>query len=127
MQFLSAVSLVVPDYDEAIAFYCGALGWELLEDIPMGSKRWVTVSPAGGQCKIVLARADTREQTARVGDQTGGRVGFFLTTDDFTRDHAAMKAAGIRFREEPRYEPYGTVAVWEDPFGNLWDLIEPAS
>lgn len=126
MQFLSAISLVVPDYDDAIAFYCGALGWELLEDIPMGKKRWVTVAPEGGQCKLVLARADGPKQQAAIGNQTGGRVGFFLTTDDFARDHAAMKAAGVSFHEEPRVEPYGIVAVWEDPFGNGWDLIQPA-
>ncbi|SNS82415.1 VOC family protein [Tropicimonas sediminicola] len=125
MQFVSAVSLVVPDYDAAIAFYCGALGWDLLEDIPQGRKRWVTVAPPGGQCRLVLARADGPEQEAAIGNQTGGRVGFFLTTDDFARDHAAMLAAGVTFREPPRHEPYGSVAVWEDPFGNAWDLIEP--
>ncbi|MFD0978445.1 VOC family protein [Tropicimonas aquimaris] len=125
MQFVSAVSLVVPDYDAAIAFYCGVLGWDLLEDIPQGQKRWVTVAPPGGQCRLVLARADSPEQEAAIGNQTGGRVGFFLTTDDFARDHAAMLAAGVTFREPPRHESYGIVAVWEDPFGNAWDLIEP--
>ncbi len=126
MQFLSAVSLVVPEYDLAIDFYVGTLGWDLLEDLPQGNKRWVTVAPPGGQCRLVLARADNPDQHGAIGKQAGGRVGFFLTTDDFARDHAAMLTAGVTFRETPRKEPYGTVAVWEDPFGNAWDLIEPA-
>ncbi len=125
MQFLSAVTLVVPDYDAAIAFYCGKLGWALLEDIPQGRKRWVTIAPEGGQCRLLLARAEGADQQAAIGNQAGGRVGFFLSTDDFAGDHAAMLAAGVTFREAPRREPYGTVAVWEDPFGNAWDLIEP--
>ncbi|MDV7141859.1 VOC family protein [Tropicimonas sp. TH_r6] len=125
MQFLSAVTLVVPDYDAAIAFYCGKLGWALLEDIPQGSKRWVTIAPEGSQCRFVLGRAEGAAQKAAIGNQTGGRVAFFLSTDDFASDHAAMRAAGVRFREDPRHEPYGIVAVWEDPFGNSWDLIEP--
>lgn len=127
MPFISAVTLVVSDYDTAIDFYVGKLGWDLLEDIPQGAKRWVTIAPRGGQCRLLLARADGDSQQAAIGNQTGGRVGFFLTTDDFARDHSAMTAAGVTFREQPRSEPYGTVAVWEDPFGNLWDLIEPAA
>ncbi|PRY21479.1 catechol 2,3-dioxygenase-like lactoylglutathione lyase family enzyme [Aliiruegeria haliotis] len=126
MQVLAAVSIVVPDYDDGIAFFVGKLGWDVLEDIDQGRKRWVVVAPAGGQCRVVLARAETEAQRAAIGNQTGGRVGFFLNTDDFTRDHAAMVAAGVAFHEDPRQEPYGTVAVWEDAFGNLWDLIEPA-
>ena len=122
---LGAVALVVPEYDAAIAFYVGALGFRLTEDLPMGAKRWVTVEPPGGGCRLVLARAEGAVQQAAIGNQTGGRVGFFLHTDDFTRDHAAMQAAGVRFEEEPRRMPYGTVAVWCDPFGNRWDLIGP--
>jgi catechol 2,3-dioxygenase-like lactoylglutathione lyase family enzyme len=122
---LGAVALVVPDYDAAIAFYVGALGFTLTEDIAMGAKRWVTVEPPGGGCRLVLARAEGAGQQAAIGNQTGGRVGFFLHTDDFTRDHAAMLAAGVVFEEAPRPMPYGTVAVWRDPFGNRWDLIGP--
>ena len=127
MPHLSAVSLVVPDYDAAIAFYAGILGWDLLEDIPMGPKRWVTVAPPGGQCRVVIAKADGPAQEAAIGNQCGGRVGFFLTTDDFARDHAAMIGAGVTFHEPPRHEPYGIVAVWEDPFGNTWDLLQPTA
>jgi catechol 2,3-dioxygenase-like lactoylglutathione lyase family enzyme len=120
---LAAVTLVVPDYDAAIAFYVGTLGFRLVEDIDEGHKRWVTVDPGGG-CRIVLARADTARQRAAIGNQAGGRVALFLETDDLARDHAAMLAAGVVFEEEPRREPYGTVAVWRDPFGNRWDLLE---
>lgn len=120
---IAAVALVVPDYDAAIAFYVGALGFRLAEDIPQGDKRWVTVEPPGGGCRLVLARAASPGQAAAVGNQTGGRVGFFLETDDFARDHAAMLAAGVVFEEAPRHESYGSVAVWRDPFGNRWDLI----
>ncbi|MEM7309538.1 MAG: VOC family protein [Planctomycetota bacterium] len=125
------VTLVVRDYDEALAFYVGKLGFELLEDRPLepgeGGKRWVLVAPPGGAgCALLLARAAGEAQAARAGDQTGGRVAFFLETDDFARDHVALLARGVRFREEPRTEPYGTVAVFEDLYGNLWDLIEPA-
>lgn len=122
---LGAVALVVPDYDAAIAFYVGALGFRLTEDLPMGTKRWVAVEPPGGGCRLVLARAEGAAQQAAIGNQTGGRVGFFLHTDDFARDHAAMQAAGVFFEEAPRQMPYGTVAVWRDPFGNRWDLIGP--
>lgn len=124
---LGAIALVIPDYDAAIAFYTGALGFRLTEDIPMGAKRWVTVEPPGGGCRLVLARADGAVQQTAIGNQTGGRVGFFLHTDDFARDHAAMQAAGVQFEEPPRHEPYGSVAVWRDPFGNRWDLIGPAA
>ncbi|WP_068114669.1 VOC family protein [Tropicimonas marinistellae] len=125
MPFLSAVTLVVPDYDAAIAFFVDGLGWALLEDIPQDGKRWVTVAPEGGQCRLVLARAATPAQQAAIGNQTGGRVSLFLQTDDFERDRRRLEAAGARFCEEPRRESYGTVAVWEDPFGNRWDLVEP--
>ncbi|CRL10038.1 VOC family protein [Phaeobacter italicus] len=127
MQFLHAVTLVVPDYDPAIEFYCGTLGWQLAEDVDQGRKRWVRILPPGAsQGSLILARADTDAQRAIIGNQFGGRVGLFLTTDDFARDHAAMVAAGVQFNETPRHEPYGTVAVWQDPFGNRWDLIQPA-
>ena len=122
---LSAVALVVPDYDPAIAFYVGRLGFRLTADIDQGHKRWVTVAPPGGGTQLVLARAEGPVQTAAIGHQTGGRVFLFLETDDFARDHAAMLAAGVTFEEAPRREPYGTVAVWRDPFGNRWDLIGP--
>ena len=122
---ISALALVVPDYDAAIAFYVGKLGFRLTEDIDQGRKRWVTVEPPGGGTRLVLARAEGTAQTAAIGNQAGGRVFLFLQTDDFTRDHAAMLAAGVTFEEEPRHEPYGSVAVWRDPFGNRWDLIGP--
>ncbi len=125
MTHIALVTLVIPDYDDAIAFYVGKLGFELLEDTRRSvTKRWVRVAPQGAQTAILLAKADGPEQRAAVGNQTGGRVGFFLETDDFERDHRAMSAAGVTFRETPRVEPYGTVAVFEDPFGNLWDLIQ---
>lgn len=127
MARLGAVSLLVRDYDEALAFYVGKLGFEPVEDADMGGgKRWVTVRPRGGQTSLLLARAATDGQRARVGDQAGGRVWLFLETDDFARDHAAFMAAGVRFREEPRRETYGMVAVFEDLYGNAWDLIGPA-
>jgi catechol 2,3-dioxygenase-like lactoylglutathione lyase family enzyme len=123
---IALVTLVVADYDEAIAWYTGALGFELLEDSPRGEgKRWVRVAPRGaGATALLLARAADDHQRTRVGDQTGGRVGFFLETDDFARDHAAMRARGVRFVEAPRQEDYGTVAVFEDLYGNRWDLLE---
>lgn len=125
-QRLAAVAIVVRDYDEAIAFYTGALGFELVEDTPLGdSKRWVLVRPRGGEgAALLLARAATPEQEAAVGNQTGGRVFLFLHTTDFAGDYARMKAAGVRFTEEPRHEPYGTVVVFLDLYGNKWDLIE---
>ena len=122
---ISALALVVPDYDPAIAFYVGTLGFRLVEDIDQGRKRWVTVEPPGGGTRLVLARADTPDQAQAIGNQAGGRVFLFLQTDDFARDHAAMLAAGVIFEEAPRHEAYGSVAVWRDPFGNRWDLIGP--
>ena len=123
---LGSLTLVVGDYDQAIAYYTQRLGFVLLEDIDLGGgKRWVRVAPsAQAETALLLARADGDAQRARVGDQTGGRVGFFLHTDDFARDHAAMLAQGVRFLESPRVETYGTVAVFEDLYGNRWDLLE---
>jgi catechol 2,3-dioxygenase-like lactoylglutathione lyase family enzyme len=128
MQYLSAVTIVVPDYDEAIAFYVGKLGFTLSDDTPLpDGKRWVTVTPPGSrETKLLLAKAATSEQREAIGRQTGGRVFLFLTTNDFDRDHGLMYAAGVTFVEGPRNETYGKVAVFRDPFGNLWDLIEPA-
>lgn len=125
MQQLALVSLVVADYDEAIAFYVERVGFELVVDEPVDDKRWVVVRPPGSTAGLVLARADGDEQTAAVGNQGGGRVWLFLHTDDFARDHARMTANGVRFLEAPRHEPYGTVAVWEDLYGNRWDLLQP--
>jgi len=126
MSRLAAVSLLVRDYDEAIAFYVGKLGFTLSEDADMGGgKRWVRVTPPGGDTSLLLARAATEAQRAAVGDQCGGRVWLFLETDDFDGDHARFTAAGVRFREAPRSEPYGKVAVFEDLYGNAWDLIQP--
>ena len=124
---LASLSLIVPDYDAAIAFYCGQMGFLLLKDEDQGRKRWVEVQPPGGGPKFVLARADGPAQAAAVGQQGAGRVWLFLQTDDFARDHARLSAAqGITFEEDPRHEPYGTVAVFRDVFGNRWDLIQPA-
>jgi catechol 2,3-dioxygenase-like lactoylglutathione lyase family enzyme len=122
---ISALALVVPDYDAALEFYVGTLGFRLVEDIDQGRKRWVTVEPSGGGVRLLLARAEGAAQVAAIGNQAGGRVFLFLSTDDFARDHAAMLAAGVVFEEAPRHEPYGSVAVWRDPFGNRWDLIGP--
>jgi catechol 2,3-dioxygenase-like lactoylglutathione lyase family enzyme len=122
---MGLVALLVRDYDEAISFYCGALGFELVEDdVQQDDKRWVVVSAGDNGAAMLLAKADGASQSAAVGNQTGGRVGFFLQTDDFARDHAAMRESGVRFLEEPRTEIYGTVAVFEDIYGNRWDLIE---
>ncbi|MET8244437.1 VOC family protein [Streptomyces sp. NPDC005202] len=148
MRCIALVTLVVDDYDEAIRFYTEALGFRLVEDAPRpDGSRWVVVAPApqgldaagqgldaagqgldvaGHGTGVLLARAKGQAQSARVGDQTGGRVGFFLHTDDFARDHARMHAAGVTFLEEPRHEPYGTVAVFQDLYGNRWDLLQPA-
>lgn len=125
-QNLHAVTLVVPNYDEAISFYTGKLRFKLLKDIELeGGKRWVLIAPPGSDgSALLLAKADGPEQRAAIGSQTGGRVGFFLQTDDFHRDFTEMHARGIHFEEFPRFEPYGTVAVWRDPFGNRWDLIQ---
>ncbi|RYZ73225.1 MAG: VOC family protein [Lysobacteraceae bacterium] len=126
-QTLSLVTLVVDDYDTAIAHYTGAMGFELLEDTDRGNgRRWVRVAPRGGSgTGLLLAIAGNEAQRARIGDQTGGRVGFFLQTDDFWRDHAALTANGIEFLESPREEPYATVAVFRDRYGNRWDLLQP--
>lgn len=126
MRRLAMATLVVADYDEAIAHYAETIGFELIEDRPLGEgKRWVIVAPSrGAGGRFLLARAGTQAQAARIGDQTGGRVAFFIETDDFDRDHAAMSARGVDFREAPRNEPYGKVAVFADRYGNLFDLIE---
>jgi catechol 2,3-dioxygenase-like lactoylglutathione lyase family enzyme len=123
---IATVTLVVADYEEAIAWYTQKLGFALTGDVDLGGgKRWVTVSPAGGAgARLLLAQADGEDQRSRIGNQTGGRVFLFLETDDFWRDHAAMLAKGVAFREAPRVEAYGTVAVFADLYGNLWDLIE---
>ena len=126
MRSLFLVTLVVPDYDKAIAWYRDVLGFSLDTDQPLGEgKRWVVVKadPLAGAA-LLLARADGELEQAAIGDQTGGRVSFFLKTDDFARDHAAFVARGVEFLEVPRHEDYGTVAVFRDAFGNLWDLIE---
>lgn len=125
-QRLFAVTLVVPDYDEALDFYVGKLGFRVIEDIDQGRKRWIRIAPPGGAdgMSLILGRAEDEEQRAAIGAQTGGRVFLFLETDDFARDHTAMLDAGVMFEEAPRDEIYGTVAVWRDPFGNRWDLIE---
>ncbi|GGW76126.1 MULTISPECIES: VOC family protein [Streptomyces] len=129
MSRIALVTLVVDDYDEAIRFYTEAVGFRLVEDEarPDGS-RWVVVRPGGHQegTGLLLARAKDDTQRSRVGDQTGGRVGFFLHTEDFAGDHARMSAAGVTFLEEPRHESYGSVAVFRDLYGNRWDLLQPA-
>jgi catechol 2,3-dioxygenase-like lactoylglutathione lyase family enzyme len=126
-QELSRVALLVCDYDEAIAYFTGVLGFRLLEDTPLGGdKRWVVVAPRNALgAALLLARAVTPAQVSRIGNQTGGRVLLFLHTDDFARDHAAYSARGVRFLEDPRHEPYGTVAQFEDLYGNVWDLLQP--
>lgn len=119
-------TLLVRDYDEAIGFYVGKIGFTLAEDTDQGGgKRWVVVRPGGGGAGLLLAKAANETQARRIGDQTGGRVFLFLETDDFAADHARMSAAGVRFLEAPRHEAYGVVAVFEDLYGNRWDLIEP--
>lgn len=124
---LGAVTFLVRDYDEAIAFFTGALRFELLEDTSLGAgKRWVRVAPRGNSgTQLLLAKASTPEQEAALGRQAGGRVFLFLHTDDFQRDAAHLQAAGVRFLEAPRREAYGTVAVFADLYGNKWDLLEP--
>jgi catechol 2,3-dioxygenase-like lactoylglutathione lyase family enzyme len=127
-QSIALVSLVVREYDEALAFFVGKLGFVLIEDtyVPEQDKRWVVVAPpGGGETRLLLARASNDGQRARIGAQTGGRVFLFLYTDDLERDVARYKAAGITFVREPREQPYGTVAVFEDLYGNLWDLLQP--
>ncbi len=126
---LAHIALVVRDYDEAIAWFVERLGFSVIEDrpVPEQAKRWVLVAPPGGGTSILLARAATPEQAACIGRQAGGRVFGFLATDDFARDHAAYVAAGVRFVRGPSDEPYGRVAVFEDLYGNRWDLIEHAA
>jgi catechol 2,3-dioxygenase-like lactoylglutathione lyase family enzyme len=126
MQALSAISLLVADYDLAIAWFTTKLGFLLVEDTDMGAgKRWVSLSPdAKAQTRIVLARATTPAQVAAIGNQFGGRVGFFLTVDDFDATYQRMLSEGVKFRETPRSEPYGKVVVFEDCCGNGWDLLE---
>lgn len=122
---LALVTLVVADYDAARDWFVAALGFGVVEDTVLSAeKRWLVVAPPGGGSALLLARAATPEQTAAIGNQTGGRVAFFLETDDFARDHATFVARGVRFVEAPRRESYGTVAVFEDMCGNKWDLIE---
>ena len=126
-QSLAHVALVVRDYDEAIAWFTGKLGFTLVADEyqPEQDKRWVLVAPPGSTgTSLLLARASTPEQAAFIGNQAGGRVFLFLATDDFERDHAAMLAKGVAFVREPKAAPYGTVAVFEDLYGNLWDLVQ---
>jgi catechol 2,3-dioxygenase-like lactoylglutathione lyase family enzyme len=126
MNRLGLVTFVAREYDEAIDFFVGKLGFSLVEDTDMGDgKRWVVVS-AGEGASLLIARADGEQQEASIGNQTGGRVGFFLQTDNFERDFAAWTLRGVVFREQPRHEVYGTVAVFEDVYGNTWDLIQPA-
>ena len=127
MAHIGLTTLLVRDYDEAITFYVGAVGFELREDTPRGDgDRWVVVAPPGSnETGLLLARPSRPEQVARIGDQTGGRVGLFLNSDDFEADHRRMTAAGVVFLEEPRHEAYGSVAVFEDLYGNRWDLVQP--
>jgi len=127
MQHIGLTALVVADYDEALRFFVGTLGFELIEDtyIPGQDKRWVVVAPRGSrESRLLLARAVGDAQVSRVGNQTGGRVFLFLCTDDFWHDYRALVAKGVVFVREPRNEPYGTVAVFKDLYGNLWDLIQ---
>ncbi len=122
---IAQIALVVRDYDEAIAWFTDMLDFEAVEDTDLGAgKRWVLVAPRGGRVQLLLAKAVGDAQAARIGDQTGGRVFLFLETDDFARDHAAFSARGVRFVREPKTERYGTVAVFEDLYGNLWDLLQ---
>lgn len=125
---LFLVTLVVDDYERAKAFYCGLLGFESLEDSVLDAgKRWVVVRPRGGNgAALLLVQAVGERQCAAIGKQTGGRVGFFFRTDDFARDHVLFTARGVHFLERPRRESYGMVAVFEDPYGNRWDLLQPA-
>jgi lactoylglutathione lyase len=124
-QHIAALALLVDDYDRAIAYYTKVLGFTLVEDTPQGpGKRFVRVTPPGSETALLLAKAKNPEQVARIGDQTGGRVFLFLNTDDFWRDYNAYKANGVDFTEEPREETYGTVVVFRDLYGNLWDLVQ---
>ena len=126
MNRLGLVTYVAREYDEAIGFFVGKLGFTLVEDTDLGDgKRWVVVS-AGEGASLLIARAEGEQQEASIGNQTGGRVSFFLQTDNFERDFAMWTSRGVKFHEQPRREVYGTVAVFEDVFGNTWDLIQPA-
>jgi catechol 2,3-dioxygenase-like lactoylglutathione lyase family enzyme len=127
VQRIALVSLLVPDYDEAISYYVDRLGFTQREDTKLpGGKRWVVVSPDGEGTGLLLAKADGLTQESHMGNQSGGRVFLFLTTDDFASDHERLKGQGVEFLEEPRHEPYGMVVVFRDAFGNKWDLIGPA-
>ena len=124
---VSAVTILVPDYDEAIHYFVGTLGFTLIEDTRLSEeKRWVLVSPGAGT-SLLLAKAEGERQIAAIGNQSGGRVFLFLTTDNFWRDYRTYKSRGVAFQEEPRHEEYGIVAVFTDKYGNQWDLIERAS
>lgn len=125
-QAIAHIALVVDDYDEAIKFYTEKLGFTLLEDTPQSeTKRWVLVAPKGAEeCSLLLAKGVGDEQRSRIGKQTGGRVFLFLRTDDFWRDYENYRSKGVKFVREPKTEDYGTVAVFEDLYGNLWDLVE---
>lgn len=125
-QHIGYVALVVRDYDEAIAFYTKTLRFDLIEDSPLdGGKRWVLVAPPNSrETRLLLAQASTPEQQSRIGNQTGGRVFLFLHTDDFWRDYHELKSRDVKFQRDPKEEPYGTVAVFEDLYGNKWDLLQ---
>lgn len=133
LQTIANITLVVRDYDEAIAFFTQTLAFELIEDTPSKDrqgrdKRWVLIAPRGSRgTQILLAKASNEEETSRIGNQTGGRVSFFLHTDNFQRDYKAMKVKGVKFVRGPKEEEYGTVAVFEDLYGNRWDLLERRS
>ena len=126
-QSIATVSLLVADYDDGISFYCDTLGFDLVADADMGGgKRWVVVAPPGRTgAQLLLAKADGEAQRAAIGNQGGGRVMFFLESNNFLKDHAAMLERGVSFLEEPRHESYGSVAVFQDLYGNKWDLIQP--
>jgi len=128
-QRIANVTLVVRDYDEAIDFYTRKLGFDLIEDTPLTpTKRWVLVAPKGSnETRLLLAQADNEDQQSAIGAQTGGRVAFFLFTDDLWRDYRQMQAAGVSFVRPPIQQPYGIVAVFEDLYGNQWDLLQPSN
>ena len=126
---LSAIAFLVPTYEEGLSFFCDVLGFEVVEDTDLGhNKRWVALAPAGGRgATLIIVVPHDRRQRARIGDQTGGRVGYFLVTSDFRTDYEALRARGVRFLEEPRRERYGRVAVFVDPWGGKWDLLQPTA
>ena len=127
IQSLAAVSFLVPSYEEGLAYFRDVLSFVTLQDVAVGpNKRWVVVAPAGGRgAELVLAVPSNETQRARIGDQTGGRVGYFLVTDDFQSDYELLRSRGVNFLEAPRREPYGQVAVFVDPWGGKWDLLHP--